>query len=175
MGRDQRKRPFYRRPWLWVIVAVLLIGGGLLFSRQNQVEETQDDTVVKTTKKPGAKKKSTKEAKKESTKKTRPSGSREGQLANTIRQQNQQPASGNSTANYASGSGQVTAPSTGSNNGMEPWVDPDNYEPNSVIGDRATMHCYLPGQYPYPGIAPENVVYFNSLAEAQAAGYNTVQ
>ena len=176
MGRNQGKRPFYRRPWLWVIVAVLLIGGGLLVSRQNQVEETQDDTVVKTTKKPEAKKKSTKDAKKESTKKARPSESKAGQAANNAGQQNQQPASGDDTANYAGGSSQVTAPSTGnSNNGMEPWVDPDNYEPNSIIGDRATMHCYLPGQYPYPGIAPENVVYFNSLAEARAAGYNTVQ
>lgn len=57
----------------------------------------------------------------------------------------------------------------------EPWVDPDNYEPNSIIGDSSTMYCYLPGQYPDPGIAPENVVYFDSLADAQAAGYQIHQ
>lgn len=57
----------------------------------------------------------------------------------------------------------------------EAWVDPDNYEPNSVVGDRSTMRCYLPGQSPYPAIAQENLVYFDSLAEAQAAGYSTVQ
>ncbi len=37
------------------------------------------------------------------------------------------------------------------------------------------MYCYLPGQYPDYGIAPENVVYFDSLADAQAVGYRTHQ
>lgn len=35
------------------------------------------------------------------------------------------------------------------------------------------MYCYLPGQYPDYGIAPENVVYFDSLADAQAVGDRT--
>lgn len=37
------------------------------------------------------------------------------------------------------------------------------------------MYCYLPGQYPDPGIDPENVVYFDSLADAWAAGYQIHQ
>jgi hypothetical protein len=37
------------------------------------------------------------------------------------------------------------------------------------------MCCYLSGQYPDPGITPENVVYFDSLADAWAAGYQIHQ
>lgn len=57
----------------------------------------------------------------------------------------------------------------------EPWDDSDNYETNSIIGGKSTMCCYLPGQYQDPGIAPENVAYFDSLADAWAAGYQIHQ
>ena len=50
MNRNQHRKPFYRRPWLWIIVILLLIGGGWFISSRNQAQETQEDAVVKTTK-----------------------------------------------------------------------------------------------------------------------------
>ena len=130
-------------------------------------------------------KKSTKESKnKEKTSSViKSSSGKESQRGSSIiGQQSQQPNdeksySNNSSPTIPSTTQQPndgnTAPASGKE--PEPWVDPDNYEPNSIIGDRSTMYCYLPGQYPYSGIAPENVVYFDSLADAQAAGYRTHQ
>ena len=108
MNRKQHQKPFYRRPWLWIVVALLLVGGGQFISNHNQAQKTHEDSVAKATKELDKKKKSTKESKDKGK-------------------------------------------------------------------DSSTMYCYLPGQYPDPGIAPENVVYFDSLADAQAAGYRTHQ
>lgn len=63
MNRNQHRKPFYRRPWLWIIVILLLIGSGWFISSRNQAQETQEDAVVKTTKESDKKKKSTKESK----------------------------------------------------------------------------------------------------------------
>lgn len=170
------RRPFYRRPWLWVVVIVLLIGSGWFIANQNQNERVEKDTVVMKAPKKAkhdkkSKKHSTKEAKQQSNSTSQQQSNSASQSVNPAPQSGQQSTSGS----YANRSDtQVTMPNT-ENSTLEPWVDPDNYEPNSIIGDRSTMHCYLPGQNPYPEIAPENIVYFNSLAEAQAAGYSTVQ
>ena len=53
MNRNQHRKPFYRRPWLWIIVILLLIGGGWFISSRNQAQETQEYAVVKTTKRIG--------------------------------------------------------------------------------------------------------------------------
>lgn len=169
------RRPFYRRPWLWVVVIVLLIGSGWFIANQNQNERVEKDAVVmKAPKKAKHDKKSKQQSKKETKQQTNSSSQFQQQSYSSTQSQ---PQSGqqSTSGNYANRSDpQVTMPNTESST-LEPWVDPDNYEPNSIIGDRSTMHCYLPGQNPYPEIAPENIVYFNSLAEAQAAGYSTVQ
>ena len=49
MNRKQHQKPFYRRPWLWIVVALLLVGGGWFISNHNQAQKTQRDSVVKTT------------------------------------------------------------------------------------------------------------------------------
>ncbi len=172
MKRTPRRRPFYRRPWLWVTVLVLLVGGSWFAVDRLTTTETQDDTVVKVPKKTDKKKKS---AKKHSTKKEQDQAVNNGSQA-TASQTTTQPSQNQAATTPNSGGGQTTTPVSDNNSSsQEPWVDPDNYEPNSIIGDRSTMYCYLPGQYPDPGIAPENIIYFNSLEEARAAGYNTVQ
>lgn len=159
------KRPFYRRPWLWIIVIVLLIAGGWFISN-NQTTETQKDTVVKSTKKVEKKKKSAKKDKAREEKKT--------QSTNDVTS----PASSSSwqategTTPYHHEEHPVT-PNTGSGTD-DSWIDHDNYEPNSIVGDSSTMRYYLPGQS-YPEIAPENKVYFDSPAEAQTAGYQAGQ
>lgn len=60
MNRKQHQKPFYRRPWLWIVVALLLVGGGWFISNHNQAQKTQRDSVVKTTTESDKKKKSTK-------------------------------------------------------------------------------------------------------------------
>lgn len=165
MRRNQRKRPFYRRPWLWLVVAVLLISGGLFISNRHQTTEVQDDTAVKTTSK-ADKQKSSKKAQKKAHRKSAKTASPS------------QPAAQSSNRNIsaqADSQGQTTTSQTTTGNGQESWVDPDNYEPNSIVGDKSTMKCYLPGQTPSPAIAPENLVYFDSLTQARAEGYQTVE
>ncbi|WP_283583602.1 hypothetical protein [Limosilactobacillus difficilis] len=171
MRRDQQRRPFYRRLWLWLVVIFLLIGG-TTWMISTQHDKGHNDTVVKTTEK-------AKKAKKVKKKATKKAAQHSKSPANN--QQQEQEAATTSQFGSVAPSGdvgpensQAAAPSAGSSS-LEPWVDPDNYEPNSVIGDRSTMRCYLPGQNPSPAIAAENIVYFDSLAEAQAAGYQTVQ
>lgn len=166
MRKNQHKRPFYRRLWLWVIVAIVFVTGSWFVINANQTETTQDDAVVKTSKKTDKKKKPAKKNKDKA--KTSASVNDQAASSQAVTQPGQQTQSSSVTGNT-----QQATPNTSTNS--EPWVDPDNYEPNSVIGDKSTMRCYLPRQNPYPGIAPENIVYFDSLAEAQAAGYNTVQ
>ena len=61
MNRKQHQKPFYRRPWLWIVVALLLVGGGWFISNHNQAQKTQRDSVVKTTTESDKKKKPTKE------------------------------------------------------------------------------------------------------------------
>ena len=39
MNRNQHRKPFYRRPWLWIIVILLLIGGGWFISSRNQAQK----------------------------------------------------------------------------------------------------------------------------------------
>lgn len=170
MRKRQRKRPIYRRPWLWLTILALLVGGSWWVIDQRTSKETQDDAVVKTTKESSKKKK--KAPKKSSKKKqnqTETSNNTSSRSITSSSPNNGTPNSGVNTQKEPSGGNQ------NSSSLKEPWIDPDNYEPNSIIGDRSTMYCYLPGQSPYPPIAPENIVYFNSLAEAHAAGYNTVQ
>ena len=48
MRKKQRKRPFYRRPWLWLTIIALLIGGGWWVIDQRTSTEIKDDAVVKT-------------------------------------------------------------------------------------------------------------------------------
>ncbi|MBM6954376.1 hypothetical protein [Limosilactobacillus coleohominis] len=170
MRKRQRKRPIYRRPWVWITILALLVGGSWWGIDQRTSTETQDDAVVKTIKESSNKKK---RAPKKSSRKKQ---SQTGTSSEVSPQRSTNSSLNNGTQN--SGVDTQKEPSGGNQNSSslkEPWIDPDNYEPNSIIGDRSTMYCYLPGQSPYPPIAPENIVYFNSLAEAHAAGYNTVQ
>lgn len=50
MRKRQRKRPIYRRPWVWITILALLVGGSWWGIDQRTSTETQDDAVVKTTK-----------------------------------------------------------------------------------------------------------------------------
>lgn len=132
MNRKQHQKPFYRRPWLWIVVALLLVGGGWFISNYNQAQKTQRDSVVKTTTESDKKKKSTKESKNKGKDRsaTKSSSNSNNQSANSISaQQSQQP---NNEKSYPNNNSQ-TAPSTiqQPNNGTitppkepEQWVIP---------------------------------------------------
>jgi hypothetical protein len=162
------RKPLYRRPWLWIVVLLLLIAGGWFINYRSQTQEAPRDTVAKISKKTDKKKEVAKKPqdKEKDHSLTKPASGEQTEVNGTGQTMNttvpQQPSIAENTV-------------PANTQEKELWVDPDNYEPNSIIGDRSTMYCYLPGQYPDPGIAPENVVYFDSLAEAQAAGYRTRQ
>lgn len=42
MNRKQHQKPFYRRPWLWIVVALLLVGGGWFISNHNQAQKLKE-------------------------------------------------------------------------------------------------------------------------------------
>jgi len=44
-----------------------------------------------------------------------------------------------------------------------------------IKGNKKSRIYHLPGQKDYDNISPRNVVYFNSEAEAQAAGYRVAK
>lgn len=169
MRKRQHRQPLYRQPWLWIIVIGLLIGGSWWIMDQSTTTDTQDDTVAKTSDKPTKKKK-------KSTNNSPTSNHHQMTKGTASSHYNTQPPQNNEVPKTNSENSTRTFTNNDFyNSGQESWVDPDNYEPNSIVGDRSTMHCYLPGQSPYPPIAPENIVYFDSLAEARAAGYSPVQ
>jgi hypothetical protein len=161
-------KPLYRQPCLWIVVLLFLIAGGWFINHRNQAPKTQRETIANTSKKTNKKKKEVKDPrdKEKDHSLTRPAKSEQTES-------NGAGQSVNTTIPQQPGIAENTVPANTQE--KEPWVNPDNYEPNSIIGDRSTMYCYLSGQYPDPEIAPENVVYFDSLAEAQAAGYRTHQ
>ena len=51
------RKPLYCRPWLWIVVLLLLIAGGWFINHRSQTQEAQRDTVAKTSKKTDKKKK----------------------------------------------------------------------------------------------------------------------
>lgn len=191
MNKHGTRRPFYKKGWFWtIIVALLLIGGGGYWASQSTTKSSQDDRVEKTAdkKKETAKKESTKKDNKKDKKKVEQQEEADqatpakdqpataaGQDGGAVNQQTPVTPPTNSGSNTGNGSGTAPVTPGRTSESLEPWVDLDNFEPNQIIGDKTTMYCYPPGQYPDEEIKPENRVYFDSLKEAQEAGYQTVQ
>lgn len=51
------RKPLYRRPWLWIVVLLLLIAGGWFINYRSQTQEAPRDTVAKISKKTDKKEK----------------------------------------------------------------------------------------------------------------------
>lgn len=141
----------------WTLaILVLLVGGGYAMHRVNvSHQETQTRPV----------KKKVTEKKKHRSSSTKQTEQADKVTSSSINDKTTQSVPGTTTP---SNSGHVTT-SPHSQQGNSSQVNPEDMEPNAFIANPATMLYYRTGQQP---VVPDtNWVYFDSEAQARAAGY----